>query len=147
MEEFLTTQELLEEKIRDCIIQLDALEKGSDKHNSMVNDVAKLVAALSELEKTQHDISDKDRRFSEDMRFKDLELHYRDTLERDKMSEEKKSNIWNAVIKAAGIVIPTGLYFIFIGLGMRLEFIDNGSITSYTLKELLKSLHPRPNLG
>lgn len=128
----------LEEQIKICLGGLAYTEQGEEQHQRLVGDIQKLVQALAELEKTEHAIIDSDRRFAEEVREKDLELHYRDTLERDKLQEQKKAGIRDAVIRASGTILQLGLYGVFLGIGMKLEFLDNGSICSFSVKELIK---------
>ena len=150
MEE-LTTKELIEEEIRKCVDGLKNVQKGSDEHGRLVADIQKLTAAWTDLDKTEQSKIDSDRRFKEEIRQKDLDRDYRDILERDKMNSEKemekekikesRKSSWRDVgIKFLGIVIPTGLYFLFMSLGMKLEYIDHGSVTSMTTKELLRGI-------
>lgn len=143
MEEEKTTKQMLDDKIRECIEGLKFVEQGGEQHNALVNDIQKLTAAYAELEKMDHAFADSDRKFSEEMRQKDLELHYKDSLERDKMYEAKKSIVRDICIRLAGDTIKTVPYVLLLALGMKLEFAESGSITSFTVKELFRSLHPR----
>ena len=133
-----TTKQLLEEKIQDCIRGLAYVEQGSEQHNSLVNDIQKLTSALTDLEKTEHSILDSDRKFAEEVREKDLELHYRDTLERDKLHEQRKSDVRDAIIKGSGIFFQMLFNVTIAGLAMKLEFLDNGAICSLAGKELVR---------
>ena len=140
------TKEMIEDKIRECIDGLKYVEQGDKKHTLLVADIKNLVSAYTELEKTENAKIDSDRKFGEEIREKDMELYYKDELERDKLHEQKKAAKRDAMIKIAGIVIPTSLYFLFLGLGMKLEFIDHGAVTSFSVKELMKALHPKPTI-
>lgn len=147
MNEELTTKELLENKIRECVEGLKYVEQGSEQHQALTADIQRLTAAYVELEKMEFQKADCDRKFAEEVRSKDQELHYRDTLERDKLQETKKSSLRDAVIKIAGIILPLGLYGLFLGLGLKLEFLDNGSICSFTVKELVKKASNTIKIG
>lgn len=146
-----TTKQLIEEEIRTCVGGLPYVEQGEEQHSRLVSDIQKLCTAYAELEKTEQSKIDSDRRFSEEIRQKDLDRDYRDILERDKMNTEKemekerikenrRSGWRDAGVKFLGIVIPTGLYFLFMSLGMKLEFIDHGSMTSMSVKEMFKGI-------
>lgn len=133
-----TTKEMLEEKIRECIKNLSKLEQGSVEHNALVNDISKLMSSYMELEKTEHAIIDSDRKFAEDIREKDLELHYKDVLERDKMQEQKKAGIRDLIFRgviSVGQVVLNGVIALTV---MKLEFLDNGSVCSLAAKELAR---------
>ena len=143
MEEEKTTKELLENKIRECIEGLRYVEQGGEQHNALVNDIQKLTTAYAELDKLEYSKADSDRKFAEEMRQKDLELHYKDTLERDKLWESRRAGIRDILIKVSGDIIKTAPYVLLLALGMKLEFAERGSITSFTVKELFRSLHPR----
>lgn len=157
MEEDNTMKEMLETEIKTCLDGLKYVEQGEEQHAKLSSDIQHLVAAYVELEKLDNSKIDADRRFKEEIRQKELDRDYKDMLERDKMQieserrkEEMKENRisgWrDAGIKAAGIIFPLALYGCFAGLGLRLEFIENGSITGFTLKELFRILHPKPNV-
>lgn len=103
-------------------------------------------------------------RLVEDIRIKEEEIRLREKIERDKLEtearlreEERKSkeqadaaalkqrranDIAERMINAGGIVIPLVVYAAFLMVAMRLEFMDNGSITSFTAKELFKRMIP-----
>ena len=138
MEESLTTKEMLEAKIRECIEGLKYVEQGSEQHQSLTADIQRLVNAYAELEKVENAKVDSDRKFAEEIRSKDQELHYKDCLERDRMRETRKSYLVDAIIKIFGIILPLGLHAVFLFLGLKLEFLDNGSICSFTVKELFR---------
>lgn len=140
------TKELIEDEIRTCLEGLKYVEQGEEQHARLVSDIQRLCSAYAELDKNEYAKADSDRKFAEEMRMKDLELHYRDALERDKMREQTKSNLRDACIKVAGFVVPTGLYFLFLALGLRLEFAEHGNIASFTVKELFKAVHPKPTI-
>lgn len=133
-----TTKELLEEKIQECIKGLAYVEQGGEQHNALVNDIQKLVNALTELEKTEHTINDSNRKFAEEVREKDLELHYKDTLERDKLREQNRTSIRDSIIKGTGTILQLLLNATAIGLVMKLEFLDNGAVCSFAGKELVR---------
>lgn len=138
MEESKSTKEMLNAKIQECIEGLGYVEQGGEQHNALVNDIQKLVNAYTELEKTEHQIISDDRKFLEDVRNKDLELHYRDTLERDKLVEQKKSSVRDIVIKSVISVAQLAINAVIAGTVMKLEFLDNGSVCSLSAKELAR---------
>lgn len=142
-EETKTTKQLIEDQIKICIGGLAYVEQGGEQHTRLVNDIQRLTAAYAELDKLEYDQRDSDRKFLEEIRQKDLERDYNDMLERDRLVEQKKANKIDAVIKTAGIVIPTVLYTFFLNVGMHLEFADMGSVTGYTVKELFRALAPK----
>ena len=150
-----TTKEMLEEKIRSCLDGLEYVEQGEEQHARLTADIQHLVAAWVELEKVEQTKFDSDRRFKEEIRQKDLDRDYKDILERDRMhmeSErrkeelkcEKRSGWRDAGIKVAGMLIQTVPYALLLALGMRLEFIDCGAVTGFTVKELFRVLHSKP---
>lgn len=157
MDEKLKTKEMLEAEIRTCIEDLKHVTRGSDEYTRLAKDIQQLVAAYVQLEETENDKIDSDRRFREDIRQKDLDRDYKDMLERDKMrvesearkeevKENRKSGWRDAGVKIAIGVGSLALYGTLAALGLRLEFIENGSITGFTLKELFRILHPKPTI-
>lgn len=136
--ENISTKQMIEERIRALLNELKATNYGSEQYERIVKDIKVLVDSFTELEKTENDKTDKDRRFEEDIRFKDQELHWKDALERDKMQDQKKAGNRDAIIKAASVlltIVPTVALSV---LGLKLEFIDHGSVCSFGVKELLK---------
>ena len=142
-EELKTTKEMLEDKIRECIEGLKYTEQGEEQHARLTGDIQKLVSAYVELDKAEYAKADSDRKFSEEMRIKDLQLHYTDSLERDKMYEQIKSARRDAVIKIGDMLARNSLYFLSIGAAMLFEFKMHGSITSFSAKELFRAIHPK----
>lgn len=142
-EEPKTTKEMIEDKIRECIEGLKYTEQGEEQHARLTGDIQKLVSAYVELDKAEYAKADSDRKFSEEMRVKDLQLHYTDSLERDKMYEQIKSSRRDAVIKIGDLLARNGLYFLSIGAAMLFEFRMHGSITSFSAKELFRAIHPK----
>lgn len=151
-EDVKTTKEMIEDQIRTCIDGLKYVEQGEEQHARLVGDIQRLTSAYAELEKNEQSKIDQDRRFSEDIRQRDLDRDYKDMLERTKMNlekeiEEKKikesrrSGIREGILKFFGIAIPSGLYFLFMSLGFRLEFIEHGGLASFTNKELFKGIN------
>ncbi|MBP5461564.1 MAG: hypothetical protein J6Y20_05500 [Lachnospiraceae bacterium] len=151
MENEATTKKLIEEEIRKCIEGLKYVEQGEEQHARLVADIQKLTAAYTELDKADQSKIDSDRRFKEEIRQNDLNREYKDILERDKMNSEKetekekikeskRSGIRDSCIKIAGILVQGGLFFFFTLLGMKLEFIDHGAMTSMTVKEMFKGI-------
>lgn len=141
-----STKDLIDEQIQICLGGLAYVEQGSEQHNALVNDIQKLVNSYAELQKTENAKIDSDRKFENELWAKNLEMHYKDSFERDKMQEEQKIAKRELTTKIISILVSagfSGLYFLILGLGMRLEFIDHGSVTSFTVKELLKVLHPK----
>lgn len=137
MEE-LTTKKLIEERIRKLVEELKATNYGSDEYTKIVKDIQILVDSYVELDKAETDKIDKDRRFAEEVRFKDQELHYRDQLERDKMQDQRKSGNRDAIIKISSVILTIVPTIALSILGLKLEFIDHGSVCSFGVKELLK---------
>ncbi len=140
----LKTKDMLELEIRTCVQELKTATRGSEEYTRLARDIQQLVASYVQLEKTENDKIDSDRRFREEIRQKDLERDYKDMLERDKMraeSEARKEEVkenrrsgW----RDAGVKLAIGfgslaLYGLLAGLGLRLEFIENGSITGLSL--------------
>lgn len=138
MEEEKSTKDMLNAKIQECIEGLAYVEQGGEQHNALVNDIQKLVNAYTELEKTEHQIISDDRKFLEDVRNKDLELHYRDTLERDKLAEQKKSSLRDMISRTAISVVNVAINAVIATVVMKLEFLDNGSVCSLSAKELAR---------
>ena len=148
------SKSLLMKQICECIKELKNCTPGSEEHRRLADDIRQLTVAYDMLDRTEFDHRDADRKFIEEIRQKDLERDYRDILERDrmrmeaeiedrKMKENKRSGWRDAAIKVGGILIPTTAYIVFLALGMRLEFLEHGSLTGYTTKELFKALHPK----
>ena len=137
MEE-LTTKKLIEERIRKLVEELKATNYGSDQCGKIVKDIQILVDSYVELDKAETDKIDKDRRFAEEVRFKDQELHYRDQLEREKMQDQRKSGTRDAIIKIGSVILTIVPTIALSILGLKLEFIDHGSVCSFGVKELLK---------
>lgn len=157
MEKIMSSLEL---QIYRLLNKLEGMDQSDPFFSGLEEDIARLVDIYADLEKLNQQKIDSDRKFSEDIRRNDLELHYRDALERDKMAQErekweselslqremeekkfeaeKKSRIADAGIKAAGIVLPLSLYAGALALGMKLEFLDHGSVCSFTVKELFR---------
>ena len=142
MEDRKTTKELIEDEIRVCLGGLAYTEQGGEQHTRLVNDIQHLCSAYAELDKLEFQKADTDRKFAEELRKNVCEMQYRDELERDKLKEQHKADVRDTCIKVAGFVVPTGLYFLFIALGLRLEFAEHGNIASFTVKELLRAVHP-----
>lgn len=137
MEE-VSTKQILEEQIRELVEKLKITDEGSETYSKIVKDIQVLVNSYVELEKTENDKSDKDRRFAEEVRFKDQELHYRDSLERDRLQDQKKAGTRDAIIKIGSVLLMVGSTAALSLLGLKLEFIDHGSVCSFGVKELLK---------
>ena len=133
-----TTKEMLEEQIRELVEKLKITDEGSETFSKIVKDIQVLVNSYAELERTENDKTDKDRRFEEEIRFKDQELHYKDSLERDKMQDQKKAGNRDAIIKIGSVLLMVGSTAALSLLGLKLEFIDHGSVCSFGVKELLK---------
>lgn len=100
----------------------------------------------------QLDLEREKMKFDVEIRTKDREsreesertrLKAEEMLEKAKIEESRKSNLRDLAIKCLLVGGTTIGYLVLTALGMRLEFIDNGSITSWTTKELLKALHPK----
>lgn len=137
MEE-VSTKQMLEEEIRTLVERLRIVTPGSDAYGDIVRNIRELVNSYNELDKTETEKADKDRHFAEEIRFKDQELHYKDQLERDKLSEEKIRNLRDSIIKIASVVLTVTPTVALSLLGLKLEFIDHGSICTFGVKELLK---------
>ena len=136
MDEEISTKKLIEERIRALTKELKNTNYGSDQYGKIVKDIRTLVEAYSELDRAEVDKADKDRKFAEDLRYKELELYYRDALERDKLNELKASNKRDAIIKVSISLLTTIPMLLLALLGMKLEFIDHGTICTVTAKEL-----------
>lgn len=163
-----TVKELLEARIRKGIEGLDGAEQGSDRYRAMTADLGRLIEAYVQLDKEEFLKEDAERKFREEIRQKDLERDYRDILERDKMEREyedrekerklkekiedrrieseKKSGLRDMCARTGVSLLQLAAYAAFTGLGMRLEYIDRGAITGFTLKELFRVLHPKPTV-
>ena len=136
------------------------------ERSTCIAELQQLVKVYEVLENLDLERTEKDRRFKEDIRQKDLDRHYKDMLERDRMFYEKekdeserkfrehleeirltseKKNSWrDFAARAVGVVLPTTISALFLGLGMKLEFLDNGSVCSFTVKELMrKAMAPK----
>lgn len=133
-----TTKEMLEEQIREAIEKLSKTDKTGVDYGPLVNNIQDLIKAWCDLDRAESEKNDRDRRFAEDVRFKDQELHWKDSLERDKMSEQRKSGIRDSVIKIVSVIFSVAPTVALALLGMKLEFIDHGSVCSFGVKELLK---------
>ena len=158
MENEKSAKDLLYEQIQSMATKLKTTE-GSER-SVLLGDLTELVRVYSEMEKLDIERTEKDRRFKEDIRQKDLDRDYRDILERDRMAMEKEKDQldrelrerlekekvsqesrtgWRDFgVRAAGVVGQLGISALFLALGMKLEFLDNGSICSFTVKELMK---------
>ena len=133
-----STKSMIEEQIRSLIEKLEVLDPKSESYGTIVKNIRELVNSYNELDKTEAEKNDRDRKFAEEIRYKDQELHYKDALERDKLSDQKKAGTRDAIIKIGSFVlniVPTTLLAL---LGMKLEFIDHGSVCTFGVKELVK---------
>ena len=137
MDENKSTKELLNEQLRELAIKLSNATDET-KRQELLAEIRELTKIYVDLDRNDFEKFDKDRRFNEEIRFKDQELHYRDELERYKISEERKFGWKELAVRAAGIMLQTGTSAMFLLLGLKLEFADNGSICSFTVKELMK---------
>lgn len=155
-----SVKELVYEELHLKMTQLETVEES--KRALLINDIERLTKVYAEFEKLEVEKEEKDRRFHEEIRRADLERDYRDMLERDKLSFEKskfeenlrlqdilekhksaeeKRNGWRDFgVKVAGVVIPSAVSVLFLTLGLKLEFLDNGSVCSFTVKELMKRI-------
>ena len=155
-----SVKELVYEELHLKVTQLETVEES--KRALLINDIERLTKVYAEFEKLEVEKEEKDRRFHEEIRRADLERDYRDMLERDKLSFEKskfeenlrlqdilekhksaeeKRNGWRDFgVKVAGVVIPSAVSVVFLTLGLKLEFLDNGSVCSFTVKELMKRI-------
>lgn len=142
-----TTKQMIEDEIKKCLEGLKYVEQGDEKHARLVADIQRLCSAYTELDKNEFAKADTDRKFAEDLRRNVCEMQYKDELERLKLKEQNKSNVRGMCLEAAKFVGHNGLYFLFLALGLRLEFAERGSITSFTVKELFRAVHPKlPNV-
>jgi hypothetical protein len=155
-----SVKELVYEELHSKVTQLETADES--KRVLLISDIERLTKVYAEFEKLEVEKEDKDRRFREEIRRADLERDYRDMLERDKLSFEKakfeenlktqdihekqkaaeeKRNGWRDFgVKVAGVVIPSAISVVFLTLGLKLEFLDNGSVCSFTVKELMKRI-------
>lgn len=155
-----SVKELVYEELHLKVTQLETVEES--KRALLINDIERLTKVYAEFEKLEVEKEEKDRRFHEEIRRADLERDYRDMLERDKLSFEKskfeenlrlqdilekhksaeeKRNGWRDFgVKVAGVLIPSAVSVVFLTLGLKLEFLDNGSVCSFTVKELMKRI-------
>ena len=81
------------------------------------------------------------------MEYKDIldrnRMQVEKEIEEQKIKENKRSGIRDACVKVVSVVVPTALYFVFLKMGMRLEFMEHGSVTSFSVKELFRGIHPK----
>lgn len=133
-----STKEMIDGRIKALVNQLKATNYGSEQYGKIVKDIQTLVNAYAELDRTENDKFDKDRRFAEEVRYKDQDLHYKDALEREKMNAQKSAGNRDAVIKIISMLFTTVPTVALAILGLKLEFVDHGSICTFGVKELLK---------
>ena len=138
MEEENLTKKMLDEQIHKCLEELKNLKKGTDEHNKLVNDIQKLTQLYLDIEKSEFDQRIEETKFFENVREKDLEFHYKDSLERDKLNEEKAKGIRDTCVNIVKLLLVGGGSIALGFLALKLEFVDNGSVCSFTTKELLK---------
>ncbi len=132
-----STKELMEEQLRKLAIRLNAVSDETER-SQLLEEIRDLTKVFLDLDRWEFEKIEKERRFSEEIRFKDQELHYRDELERYKISEDRKFGWKELAVRAAGVILPASVSALFLLLGLKLEFADNGSICSFTVKELMK---------
>lgn len=64
-------------------------------------------------------------------------------IEEKKIKGNKMSSIMDVLVKLILGAGTTGLYFMFMRCGMNLEFLEHGAVTSFSVKELFRGLHPK----
>ena len=135
---YLTIKKELGEELHCALEELKTLKKGSDEHSKLVSDIKNISQAYLELEKNQFSIKDAEQKFAEAIREKEVEMYYKDSLDRDKLKFEKYSAIANIVVNVVKTILIGGGSIALGLLALKLEFVDQGAVCSFSAKELLK---------
>lgn len=116
-----------------------------------------------DLDRTYRDTLEREK-LAEDIRLREQEMNEKYKFEREKLNAEftaklaevkskekadaenlkqkKKNDQAGAWIQIGGIMIPLIAYCAFLMVAMRLEYMDHGSVTGFTAKELFKRMIP-----
>lgn len=135
---YLTIKKELGEELHCALEELKTLKKGSDEYGKLVKDIQNISQAYLELEKNEFNVKDAEQKFAESIRQKEVELYYKDSLERDRLKSEKSSDIRNMIVNMIKIVLIGGGSIALGILALKLEFVDQGAVCSFSAKELLK---------
>ena len=118
---------MLHDEIKAELEKLSKLEVGSDKYETAVNGISKLMDRAIEMEKIESDAKERI-----DSKEAELDLKYR------QLEEDIKDSKTRNKINIAGIVIPAGITIW--GTIKTLKFDQNNIITSTAGKEFTRKI-------
>lgn len=121
---------LLQQEIEKELGELSKIELGTEKYESTVNGVTKLMDRAIEIKKIDVDRLDK-----AEIRDMDNELKLK------QMADEKKDRFWKNILTGLGIAIPTGATIW--GTLKTLKFEEEGTVTTIMGRGFINKLLPK----
>lgn len=126
----MSIQTLLNEEIKTEFEQLKKIEMGSEKYETAVNGLTKLVDKAIEMEKF-------DMEFDEKVTSREIE----NNLRQKQLDDEKKDRIVKNTISICGIVIPVGVTIW--GTLKTFKFEEEGTVTTMIGRGFINKLLPK----
>lgn len=135
--------EMLDEVIKEELLNLSSLESGSQKKTAAIEDLSRLYKLRIEENKNakESDAKNKQLLMEAEQITEEVKSHEQEEkLKKEQLSEQVKDRYFKLGIAAAELMIPLIFYGIWMRRGFKFE--ENGTYTSTTFRGLFNKFKP-----
>ena len=135
--------EMLDEVIKEELLNLSSLESGSQKKTAAIEDLSRLYKLRIEENKNakESDAKNKQLLMEAEQITEEVKSHEQEEkLKKEQLSEQVKDRYFKLGIAAAELMIPLIFYGIWMRKGFKFE--ENGTYTSTTFRGLFNKFKP-----